>query len=337
MKRLLIPLITIVASAINIMAEETPAKDILVLKNNIKIDCLVQEVSNSQIKYYKLDLPNGPIFIEETSNIDSIMYRDGSVQTYENNTKYETKKETRIAAKQQKTNKQTDTQPPISAFQCNLEVGAQFTSNKMFIVDRNYKFPSGGADLDMSFGARITKLAFVGVGLGIHSEFANPTIILMVDDRYNHSGKNIPLHRGLYTITSTKFPSNITLVTLPIYLDVRIYIPNKSIVTPYFLAHFGGYLPIVNKGEIKNDTGEPYKIVVPEKDHWVTKNFEDICDFTEDIKGGFYMQLGFGFEVKRFQMSMGYRMHTMDDALRHYGFIKLGVRLGREVAPYKKL
>ena len=133
---------------------------------------------------------------EETSNIDSIMYRDGSVQTYENNTKYETKKETRIAAKQQKTNKQTDTQPPISAFQCNLEVGAQFTSNKMFIVDRNYKFPSGGADLDMSFGARITKLAFVGVGLGIHSEFANPTIILMVDDRYNHSGKRRWKYRG---------------------------------------------------------------------------------------------------------------------------------------------
>ncbi|MBQ0090838.1 MAG: hypothetical protein KBT27_16040 [Prevotellaceae bacterium] len=320
MKKTLIPLIAIVASAINIMAEETPAKDILVLKNNIKIDCLVQEVSNSQIKYYKLDLPNGPIFIEETSNIDSIMYRDGSVQTYENNTKYETKKETRIAAKQQKTNKQTDTQLPTSAFQCNFEVGAQFTSNKMFIVNGNYKFPSGGADFDMSFGARITKLAFIGAGVGIHSEFANPTITLWVAEDYKPNG-TVPSHKGLVNMLRKEFPSNITLVTLPIYLDVCVYVPNKSIVTPYFLAHLGGYLPIVNKGEINEI-----------KDMGYTYNFMENYH-----KGGFYMQLGFGFEVKRFQMSMGYRMHTMDDALGHYGFIKLGVRLGREVAPYKKL
>lgn len=322
MKKTLIPLIAIVASAINIMAQETPAKDILVLKNNIKIDCLVQEVSNSQIKYYKLSLPNGPIFVEEINNLVAIIYRDGSVQTYAQTSNLETKKEIKIATEQPKTHKQTYTQPPISAFQCNLEVGAQFTSNKMFIVDRNYKFPSGGADFDMSFGARITKLAFIGAGLGLHSEFANPTITLwVVEDKPN---RTIPSHKGLEGLVNTlrkDFHSNITLVTLPIYLDVRVYVPNKSIVTPYFLVHLGGYLPIVNKGEINEI-----------KDMGYTYNFMENYH-----KGGFYMQLGFGFEVKRFHMSMGYRMHTMDDALGHYGFIKLGVRLGREVAPYKKL
>lgn len=249
MKKLLITFILIVTGIISLQAGETPAKDVLVLKDSTKIDCFVQEVSNSQIRYYKLSLPNGPIFVEEINNLVAIIYRDGSVQTYAQTSNLETKKEIKIATEQPKTNKQTYTQPPISAFQCNLEVGAQFTSNKMFIVNGNYKFPSGGADFDMSFGARITKLAFIGAGVGIHSEFANPTITLWVAEDYKPNG-TVPSHKGLVSMLRKEFPSNITLVTLPIYLDVRVYVPNKSIVTPYFLAHLGGYLPIVTQGKI---------------------------------------------------------------------------------------
>lgn len=288
MKRLLIPLIAIVASAINIMAQETPAKDILILKNNIKIDCLVQEVSNSQIKYYKLDLPNGPVFIEETSNIDSIMYRDGSVQMYEQSAISETPQNDSSMAQQQ------NDSLPRNAFQCNLELGGQFTFNNIDLGGESYRYTSGGVDFDLSFGARITKLAFVGAGVGIHSEFASPT----------------------FSINKTDYTFGITFVTMPIYVDSRLYVPTtKEGVNSFFLVHLGGFIPLSTKFEFANS----YEFGPKNQD------------------GGFYMQLGPGFEAKRILMSIGYRMLVFNGEIGNYCFIKIGVRIGRNVAPYKKL
>ena len=286
--RKVIALVVIMACAMSMMAQEVLEKDVLVLKNNTKVECLIQEVSNSQIKYYKLSLPNGPVFIEEVENIVAIMYRDGSVQTYENYTNPETmRKDPSIAT-------QYEDAPQI-AFQLNLEGGAQFAENRFKIENVKYDFPSGGFDFDASCGARITQLVFVGAGLGFHTEFANTYL----------------------KVSGERYPITMLILTLPIYVDARVYIPNKSIVTPYFLANVGGYVPIVTSGVIQNKSG-------------------DVYNFKADASGGFYMQLGLGMEIKRFQMSIGYRMHTTDDALGHYGFIKFGARLGRNVAQYKK-
>lgn len=273
------------------MAQEVLKKDVLVLKNNTKVECLIQEVSNSQIKYYKLSLPNGPVFIEDTDNLVAIMYRDGSVQTYENYTNPETmKKDPSIAAQYE----DGEVAPKV-AFQVNLELGAQFAVNRFKIENEKYDFPSGGCDLDVSLGARLTQLVFVGAGLGFHTEFANTFL----------------------KVKGEKYPIDVKIYTLPIYVDTRVYIPNKTIVTPYFLVNLGGYVPIVTSGEIQNKSGGVY-------------------NFKAESSGGFYMQLGWGMEIKRFQMSIGYRLHTTDDAPGHYGFIKFGARLGRNVAPYKK-
>lgn len=286
-----IALVIVMACAMSMMAQEVLEKDVLVLKNNTKVECLIQEVSNSQIKYYKLSLPNGPVFIEDTDNLVAIMYRDGSVQTYENYTNPETmRKDPSIAAQYE----DGEVAPKV-AFQVNLELGAQFAVNRFKIENEKYDFPSGGCDLDVSLGARLTQLVFVGAGLGFHTEFANTYL----------------------KVSGEKYPIDMKIYTLPIYVDTRVYIPNKTIVTPYFLVNLGGYVPIVTSGEIQNKSG-------------------DVYNFKADASGGFYMQLGWGMEIKRFQMSIGYRLHTTDDAPGHYGFIKFGARLGRNVEQYKK-
>lgn len=286
MKKLLITFILIVTGIISSQAGEIPAKDVLVLKNGSVIECLIQEITNSQVKYYKLNLPEGPAFVESTDNIVAIMYRDGSVQTYEQSAISETPKNDSSMAQQQNDSLSKN------AFQCNLELGAQFTSNNVSILEENYKIPSGGVDFDLSFGARITKLAFVGVGFGIHGEF--------IDTSIKVSGQNVAIKA--------------TSVTIPIYLDGRIYVPTKVDASPFFLAAIGASVALPEKGKVS-----------------------DISVYNQQSKGRFFMQLGLGFEAKRFQMSMGYRMHAGLGDIGNYGFIKIGARFGKNVAPYKKL
>lgn len=61
------------------------ATDIIILKNSTRIDAVIQEVSQSEVKYKKASNPNGPSFILSTSEIISIVYDNGDVQTFTDN------------------------------------------------------------------------------------------------------------------------------------------------------------------------------------------------------------------------------------------------------------
>lgn len=61
------------------------ATDIIILKNSTRIDAVIQEVSQNEVKYKKASSPNGPSFILSTSEIVSIVYDNGEVQTFDNN------------------------------------------------------------------------------------------------------------------------------------------------------------------------------------------------------------------------------------------------------------
>lgn len=189
---------------------------------------------------------------------------------------------------------------PKRAFQCNIEVGAQFTSNSVALQDGVFRYPSAGADLDVSLGVRTSKSVFVGAGVGFHSEFG--------DSNIGPAG-----HK-----TSVKT----TIMTLPIYLDSRFYIVTKSGICPFVNANIGGYVPLLTKGEFSHTS-------VP------------TADTDVHLKGGFYAQVGLGLDIKRFQICIGYRMFTNKEwgaknGVNSYGFIKMGVRIGKDVAQYKK-
>lgn len=59
------------------------AQDILVKKGGIEENVKVLEVSPTEIKYKKSNNPDGPVFIEKRSEISSIKYENGEVQTFE--------------------------------------------------------------------------------------------------------------------------------------------------------------------------------------------------------------------------------------------------------------
>lgn len=58
------------------------SNDIIVLKNATRIDAIIVEVDDNVIRYRKASNPNGPLFSQRTSEIASVIYANGEVQTF---------------------------------------------------------------------------------------------------------------------------------------------------------------------------------------------------------------------------------------------------------------
>ncbi len=58
------------------------AQDIIVTKNSEKIEAKVVEVAKDYIKYYKYNYEDGPTYILSTTDVVSIVYANGTVETF---------------------------------------------------------------------------------------------------------------------------------------------------------------------------------------------------------------------------------------------------------------
>lgn len=57
--------------------------DIIVKTNSEKIEALIQEVSETELRFKKANNPNGPIFVLKMDDVSSILYANGEVQAIE--------------------------------------------------------------------------------------------------------------------------------------------------------------------------------------------------------------------------------------------------------------
>lgn len=82
---------------------------------------------------------------------------------------------------------------------------------------------------------------------------------------------------------------------IPLAAHLKVYLSHPKKFTPYLCGSVGGFFG------------------------------------TTDIRGlnGFYARVGVGYDLRRFSMSVGYSCLARRGAL-HGGFVKLGVRLGRQ-------
>ena len=61
--------------------------DLIIKTNSEKIEALIQEVSDTEVKYKKANNPNGPLFVVKMDDISSIIYANGEVQAIEHKAK----------------------------------------------------------------------------------------------------------------------------------------------------------------------------------------------------------------------------------------------------------
>lgn len=60
----------------------TSAQDLIITKDAKRIEAKIQEVSNKEIKYKKFAYQEGPTFIIETNEINSVLFENGDIQVF---------------------------------------------------------------------------------------------------------------------------------------------------------------------------------------------------------------------------------------------------------------
>lgn len=84
MKKGFILALMIVCGTFGVLAAEF---DLIIKTNSEKIEALIQEVSDSEIRYKKANNPNGPMFVIKTDDVASILFSNGEVQAIEHKAK----------------------------------------------------------------------------------------------------------------------------------------------------------------------------------------------------------------------------------------------------------
>ena len=80
MKKLLVLAFAVLCAISAIAADNV---DILIKTNSEKIEAIIQEVSDTEVKYKKASNPNGPTYIVKLSELATIVYANGDVQAIE--------------------------------------------------------------------------------------------------------------------------------------------------------------------------------------------------------------------------------------------------------------
>ena len=58
------------------------AQDVIITRDAKRIEASVQEISDTEIRYKRQDNPDGPMFVIKTSQVASIMFANGEVQSF---------------------------------------------------------------------------------------------------------------------------------------------------------------------------------------------------------------------------------------------------------------
>lgn len=186
-------------------------------------------------------------------------------------------------------------QSRATALQMNAEIGCQFRQAACDIPGYDpHSYTPAGFCGDIGLGLRATRFFFLGVGVGAHSEYALKEVLYTSD---NHATIPMSTYRWV----------------LPVYADIRLYIPTKTNMNP-FVEGSGGY-------------------------YWGLTGNQTIAGAEEKFmpQNGIFAQAGAGVDFRRFMVSIGYRYYqNAEGGLPHYGYAKIGIRLGKNVDCDKK-
>lgn len=81
MKKLSLLVLALFCCTLGVLASNNI--DIIVKTNSEKIEALIQEVSETELRFKKANNPNGPTFVLKMEDISSILYANGEVQAIE--------------------------------------------------------------------------------------------------------------------------------------------------------------------------------------------------------------------------------------------------------------
>ena len=160
---------------------------------------------------------------------------------------------------------------------------------------------TGGAALDGVIGCRLNKFIFVGGGTGVRF-----TINTM-------DNKSLDVH------------GRVTNLHVPLFADARFFFPiSAKSLFPYIEVSVGPSLWIyqrISASQNKGGFDEVERTIGDEKDN----------PLNIPTKHAFFafFRVNTGIEVGRFTCGVGYELRGNNDYTTNYGFLKIGIRLGK--------
>ena len=123
------------------------AQDLIVLKNGHEIRAKVSEITSTEIKYRKLDYPDGRIETVSLTEVISIKYQDGTRIVIKNKSSSSSERRNRSVESS------IDPKPirigfyvdPLGFIEFGPLIGTEITIKSRLIIDASLRFPSLGA------------------------------------------------------------------------------------------------------------------------------------------------------------------------------------------------
>ncbi|MCF2445076.1 hypothetical protein L0657_14005 [Dyadobacter sp. CY345] len=136
--------------------QTTRKPDIIILKNNSKIEVSIQEVEDKVIKYKKLTDPDGPVFSVNKTEIASVLYGNGDVASFSETSSNEFFKEEGGA-------KPVELKPqPLPANKFDETIFAQKTNQ----LRQSYQYYKSRSKKGLVSGIVWTVLGTISMGVG---------------------------------------------------------------------------------------------------------------------------------------------------------------------------
>lgn len=138
------------------------ANDIIVKRNSEKIDAVISEVSDEEVRYKKANNPDGPTFVMKTSDILTIVYSNGEVQIFGDQSSQND------AVRQPNRQENSEVVKPKSSYSL-YSSGNDAHFQGMVAFHLNYVSTHAGPGADLVLGSRIRDYVYVGGGYGFRS------------------------------------------------------------------------------------------------------------------------------------------------------------------------
>ena len=322
------------------------AQDIIVTKDAKKIEAKILEVSKSEIKYKEKDNLEGPTFVLETNEINSIIYSNGKVVLYDNQPTNAPAKSiadedmveilllSGATFKAQITEMKSDyiaytidgTPYTLSSSQIDqvtfLQNGQVKKYNHYNAVENSQPATSTSVSNEKSNATIITPSAkseacyqgyFDVAGYVGKEEYQNASVTI---GGFGFEGiDGVRFNKYIFTGIGVGFHtlfvnyqgiSGMTLQT-PLFADVRVYLPTKKNgLYPYLETSLGPMFQYYQKATYQGYSAS-------------TSNFYAFA----------YFKVNAGIDINHLSIGLGYSLVGNKDGVDNFFFAKIGVRIGK--------
>ncbi|CAG5010339.1 hypothetical protein DYBT9275_04696 [Dyadobacter sp. CECT 9275] len=161
MKTVLSSLLLLILCSQLLFAQDVRKPDVILLRDNTKLEVIIQEVDDQKIKYKKLSNPDGPVFTIKKSDITSIMYSNGETEIME--ATIEVPNYYSPSAQTPHKNERYEARAPRNQFEQEIQTADAERLRMMFT---HYKSKSRQG-LTLAIGGMSAGIIAMGIGVGI--------------------------------------------------------------------------------------------------------------------------------------------------------------------------